>query len=366
VFRFDNRGGTESRIESTYLGTPTSGTYLPITFHTSGSERMRLDTSGNLLVGTSGQIARLGVVNPTGGYGFAIQGQATDGQSILSSMDRSGTVYTGNITFPEDGSILFGRLNTGSQTTRMTIDSSGNVGIGGTADATDKVVIKGTLPSSSNSSVGYSLNATIPSSTTSIARLFQAYPSTQAASFTVATLQHYWAGQNVIGAGSTVTNQYGFYAENTLTGATNNYGFFSNIASGSNRWNFYANGTARNYFAGRTDVGNTRIEATNNWSGVKIYSETGVSVADGATVTLTNTVCGAVTINVYETTSGDGGTFFANYSGTVTKLAGDGAATDTGSTFAVYKSAGSHTLTLKNKYGNTRGFRVSVIGAYVE
>ena len=83
-------------------------------FFTNGSERMRIDSSGNVLVGTSVAIGKLGVVTPTSGYGFALQGRSTDGQSIMSSMDRSGTVYTGNLIFPEDGSILFGRLNTGT------------------------------------------------------------------------------------------------------------------------------------------------------------------------------------------------------------------------------------------------------------
>jgi hypothetical protein len=68
---------------------------------------------------------------------------------------------------------------------------------------------------------------------------------------------HFWAFQGTIGSGSAVTNQYGFHATSSLTGATNNYGFFSNIASGTNRWNFYAAGTAANYFAGTVQNGST-------------------------------------------------------------------------------------------------------------
>jgi hypothetical protein len=48
----------------------------------------------------------------------------------------------------------------------------------------------------------------------------------------------------------------------TFTAATNNYGFYSDIASGSNRWNFYAAGTAQNYFAGNVGVKTTSIGAS--------------------------------------------------------------------------------------------------------
>lgn len=50
------------------------------------------------------------------------------------------------------------------------------------------------------------------------------------------------------------TDQYGFYVPSGFNGATNNYGFYGNIPSGTNRWNFYANGTADNYFAGNVGI----------------------------------------------------------------------------------------------------------------
>jgi hypothetical protein len=87
--------------------------------------------------------------------------------------------------------------------------------------------------------------------------MFRSRPSTAASAFTLSNLYHYGALQNTIGAGSTVTNQIGFVADATLIGATNNYGFQSNIASGSGRWNFYAGGTANNYFAGNVGIGTT-------------------------------------------------------------------------------------------------------------
>ena len=61
--------------------------------------------------------------------------------------------------------------------------------------------------------------------------------------------------------GATITNQFGFTAGSGLTAATNNYGFYSNISSTAGRWNFYANGTAKNYFAGNTLFGSNNQDA---------------------------------------------------------------------------------------------------------
>jgi hypothetical protein len=139
-------------------------------------------------------------------------------------------------------------------TARMTIDSSGNVGIGGTAGAARKLEALGTYPTSSSTSQAMVASGAIPSGATSSYVGFYSVPTTTAASFTCSNLYHSLANDVTLGSGSAVTSQYGFYC-GAMTQATNNYGFHSNIASGSNRWNFYAAGTAQNYFAGDTGVG---------------------------------------------------------------------------------------------------------------
>ena len=97
----------------------------------------------------------------------------------------------------------------------------------------------------------------IQSDSTSSARYFMTLASTQAATFTVGTLFHFLASQGTFGLNSTVLEQFGFHAASQLTGATNNYGFYGNIASGTGRWNLYMNGTAANYLAGNTSIGTT-------------------------------------------------------------------------------------------------------------
>jgi hypothetical protein len=141
-----------------------------------------------------------------------------------------------------------------NNTERMRIDNAGNVGIGGTPVTGASLSLLKNITGAATT-YGVLNYPTILSGVTTAANLFQTLPTTQAAAFTLTTLRHYYANSQAFGAGSAVTNQFGFHAESSLTGATNNYGFYSNIASASGRYNFYAAGTAINYFAGSIGIG---------------------------------------------------------------------------------------------------------------
>jgi hypothetical protein len=157
--------------------------------------------------------------------------------------------YAGYIAFDT-------RANGGNLTERMRIDSSGNVGIGTSSpDPSTKLNVAGAYPSSGTVTRGIMCNGTVPSGSTVFGDGVVSFLATAAASFTCANLRHFVATQATLGAGSSVTNQYGYVVESTLTGATNNYGFYSNIGSGAGRYNFYAAGTAENYFAGVVTLG---------------------------------------------------------------------------------------------------------------
>lgn len=176
----------------------------------------------------------------TNQYGFAVQSNLTGA--------------TNNYGFYGDIASGTGRYNFYAAGTASNY-FAGSTFIGGLLGGDTKFAIGGTLPSSGTGSYAARVIATIPSTSTGGAIGFDTNLSTQAAAFTLAVLNHFNASQGTIGAGSTVTNQYGFNASSTLTGATNNYGFYGNIASGTGRWNFYAAGTAANVFAGTTSIG---------------------------------------------------------------------------------------------------------------
>jgi hypothetical protein len=99
------------------------------------------------------------------------------------------------------------------------------------------------------------------------------------------------------------------------------------------------------------------------FNGPFIAANTSVSVANNGTIDITTGSAGAVLICVYETNTGNGGVFFGSFSTTITKIAGDGSATDSGSGIAVYKSSSSHTITFKNRYGSTANFNIAVYSA---
>lgn len=131
---------------------------------------------------------------------------------------------------------------------------TGALGIGTAASAGTNIQIGRTLTGNTSGNSVYN-SFTIASDVTASASGFQSYATTTAASFTVPALYHFIANQTSIGAGSSVTSQYGFYASASLTTAANNYGFYSNLAAASGRYNFFANGTAVNYFGSTVLIG---------------------------------------------------------------------------------------------------------------
>ena len=147
IGQFLQFGGTTT-IRSVQTGT---GSYTPITFWTSGSESMRIDTSGNVGIGISSP-------------------------STYGKLAVSGNMYAGDTTSTADGTITIGsngagsvaitRTGTGATNSAMTfsttyatlqermrIDSLGNVGIG-TSTPGVKVDVAGSVRATQSVTIG--------------------------------------------------------------------------------------------------------------------------------------------------------------------------------------------------------------------
>jgi hypothetical protein len=201
------------------------------------------------LQGSNGDIGRLRFFN-VHAFGNKIVAQVSGA--------RDGNNYGGSLIFST------GTLADTTLTERMRIDSSGNVGVGtiSLGGFSGTVNLGGSGSPTSGYLGGYLNTQTASSSVTSRFDAFLSAPNTAAAAFTISGINCYQAQFGTKGAGSTITNLTGFRVDSTLTAGTNNFGFLSDIASGTNRWNFYASGTASNYFAGSVLVGTTTAGAS--------------------------------------------------------------------------------------------------------
>lgn len=167
--------------------------------------------------------------------------------------------------------------NQNSLTARLQINQDGSIGMG----TSDSGGFFGTLNvggtggfSTGGYQEGIANTQTFESGATTRFDAFLAQPTT-GNSATYAQVNLYSAVQTYLGSGSTITNQNGFFASAALTGATNNYAFYSdnaaavgagkthfdfyansNVATGGGTtWGFYENGTANNAFRGNSRFG---------------------------------------------------------------------------------------------------------------
>ena len=163
----------------------------------------------------------------------------------------------------------------------------------------------------------------IQSDVTTTSHQFISNPSTAAAAFTLGNLNHYSVFQGSIGSGSAITSQRGFFANSSITGATNNYGFYGDIAAGTGRYNLYMNGSADNQFNGNvlifgvgglgytTGSGGAVTQITSRTTGVTLNKTNGaitlVSAAGLATYqsfTVTNSTVAATDTIIINQKSG--------------------------------------------------------------
>ena len=286
----------------------TGGTNPRLAFCTRNVERYTVDSSGRLVIGLTGGIAaggrtaylqvhgegadtsgqtlvrysnnavgpavflgksRSGLGTATGavvsgdGLGYVIYG-GSDGSTLNSQAGYIGcfadaTPNTGRIP----GRLAFYTTPTGSgsgiPTEKFRIDSAGRFNTSANGNADSYFTMRGTSPTSGVNAYLYRQFVDMPATVTD--NTFAFHSSSNLVSGAALGNYYHFTAVGGTTTGATITNQFGFTAGSGLTAATNNYGFYSNISSTAGRWNFYANGTAKNYFAGNTLFGSNNQDA---------------------------------------------------------------------------------------------------------
>jgi hypothetical protein len=269
------------------------------------TERMRIDSSGNINIATAGARITGDFSNATLANRVAFQSSTTNGNTnfqilpngtatttrlnLFNTTDTTNYSVGSMLATAADVRIVSDAAGTGTQlpltfytdgSERLRITSDGRIQINGAAGtATTLVTTAGAFPLTT-AATGYNFRAdtTLNAANTGAIGFGSTYslPSTggfgNSYQFSAATLAT---------AGATLTNNFGFYCDSQTVG-TNIYGFYSNIASGTNRYNFYANGTADNYFAGATTFANGTtaiLDATNG--GLQTFNSSGTWTKPG-------------------------------------------------------------------------------------
>src|SRR5262252_9817588 len=179
---------------------PTSGTHEPYSIT---NENANLDTLDGLFNTSTGH-------DHSGAHKGAPVTRGT-AMTVTSGL----TVSTGGATITAGG---------------LTV-TAGNVGTGG-APLTNVGILSTGSPLTGINQYGFDANFTSTSGATSEVTGYAAVVATAAAAFTCTTVAGFHALNPTKGAGSTITNAYGYLGDSITTGNTNNYGGFINAPSG--------------------------------------------------------------------------------------------------------------------------------------
>lgn len=301
-----------------FLNGSSASNYLR--FFTASAERMRIDSAGNVGLGVTPsdwnstykvlQIGSQASLSSVGGY------------TLLSansySSDTTRYIGTGAASYYQQvsGAHYWFSAPSGTAgsaitfTQAMTLRSENGLAIGGAGYANVSLSVERPV-TGSNACYGVYSNGVVQSGVTAAYYGVTSAGGTAAASFTLPSYIHFNASSISLGAGSAVSQQYGFYSNlNATTASTDTYNFYGSATSattGKNmyglrlrvaqgtgvNYNLYLDGTAQNYLAGSVGI---QTSADNTYSlktggacsfGANTYVAAGfLRVTDGGTAAI--------------------------------------------------------------------------------
>ena len=234
--------GTSNRITGDFSNATLGNRVLLQTSTVNGATNLGFIPNG------SSTTTRLNLLNTTDTTNYSVGSLLATNADIRVISDAAGSGTQLPLTFYTGGAEV------------MRINSVGQIGFNSTSLGGGSGLYRFAGNITGNAaSAGALYSPSVQSDVTSQANIVATLPSTQDTAFSLTDLRHFFANQGTITGGlrTAPTNQYGFHANGNLTGATNNYGFYGNLAAATGCWNFYAAGTADNYFAGDVGIGTT-------------------------------------------------------------------------------------------------------------
>jgi hypothetical protein len=256
------------------------------------------------------------------------------------------------------------------------IYTSGSIAIGSVSSISTKLFGIGRAITGATTAYGITFEGNIESTVTTNGIVYRSYPIVTGG--TLSAITHYIASKNAFIGGSSVTNQYGFFADASVIDATNNYGFYGNIASATSRWNLYMNGTAQNYINGNLGIGVTVPTVKLDVSGAGLFSSSvtagsfiksgGTSAqllaGDGSVVTAgTNITISGGTISSSGGLSGSGTTnYVTKFTGSTS--IGNSQIFDNGTNVGIGTSSPSYKLQVRNDISASTSLEPIALGLY--
>lgn len=212
-------------------------------FGSSAAERIRVNSSGNVGIGTNSPASRLDV----NGVITVSAGSAAAPALVFSGDSNTGIAQLG-------GADTWSVVTAGVE--RLRVRSDGNVGIGVAGYANAVLAVQSSL-SSASTRYGTFVHPEISAASTSTTYLVGCQGSLAASA---APTDVVWFGvlAPTVGSGASITTATGLLIPNGFTTGTTVYGVRSRIPDAANRWNIFVDGTAANYFAGNVGIGASR------------------------------------------------------------------------------------------------------------
>jgi hypothetical protein len=241
-----------------------------------GTSSIRIPTvNGNINMGAAGNTTVVvvtgtganinGTLSATGTAtaNYFIASNSLNGYFLANTGTQVGKVYENGTYIKLESSSTYGVALASNGVVRLTFDANGYGGIGGSGTTGYALrIVKNTTGATTAGSI--LINPTIQTDVTALATGVRVSLNTAAGAspYTITNLVGSGVYGGTYGANTTVTNQFGYYVDSSMTGATNDYAYYSGLAAATGVWNLYMNGTANNYMAGNLGIGTTSPTST--------------------------------------------------------------------------------------------------------